>query len=236
MRIAPRPGFTIIEVMLFFAVSAALAAGIMVGVGATINAQRYRDATNSLVSYLQGEYDRTVNVQNDRDHNLGCSTSGVGPSITAQLPGTGECTIIGRFITTSSDGRKMTSRPVYATRDGSGQTTDLEALQASGLVTSDLAEQAQTYELSWQTSLRLDARRSFLIVRSPSSGAIRTYIGSSDNPLNVLSAENDSQNGDTNLCIDPDGLVLTGIGGAVIVRGGGSASSVKLIGGGVGQC
>ena len=49
-----KPGFTIIEMMLFLAVSGAMAAGIMVGVGATVNAQRYRDATHSLVSFFQG--------------------------------------------------------------------------------------------------------------------------------------------------------------------------------------
>lgn len=231
-----RPGFTIIEVMLFLAISGALAAGIMVGVGASVNAQRYRDATNSFVSFLQGEYDRTVNVQNSRNQYMGCSSSGVSPSATPQVPGTGECTISGRLITTDRDGRVMISRTVYATRDGSAETADLAALKASRLVVSDVADEATTYELGWQTSLRPVARRSFLIVRSPSSGAIKTYSGASDSPMSLLAEENDVQNGDINLCIEPNGLVLTGLSGAVLTRGGGSASSVKLIGGGIGAC
>ena len=101
---------------------------------------------------------------------------------------------------------------------------------------SDTASQTTTYELAWETALRQGARHSYLIVRSPSSGAIKTYIGNTDNPMTVLSPDNDAQKGDTNLCIDPDGLVFTGISGAVIARGGSSASSVKLIGGGIGQC
>ena len=40
-------GFTIIEVMLFLAVSGVLAAGILATVGGTIGAQRYRDAVDS---------------------------------------------------------------------------------------------------------------------------------------------------------------------------------------------
>ena len=231
-----KPGFTIIEMMLFLAVSGAMAAGIMVGVGATVNAQRYRDATHSLVSFFQGEYDRVVNVQNDHDRNLGCSTSGISQSITPQVPGTSECTIIGRFITTGRDGRSLIVRTIYATRDGSAAATDYEALTHSGLVLSDTASQTTTYELAWETALRQGARHSYLIVRSPSSGAIKTYIGNTDNPMTVLSPDNDAQKGDTNLCIDPDGLVFTGISGAVIARGGSSASSVKLIGGGIGQC
>jgi len=167
-----KPGFTIIEMMLFLAVSGAMAAGIMVGVGATVNAQRYRDATHSLVSFFQGEYDRVVNVQNDHDRNLGCSTSGISQSITPQVPGTSECTIIGRFITTGRDGRSLIARTVYATRDGSTAATDYEALTHSGLVLSDTASQTTTYELAWETALRQGARYSTFVVRCPSPGAI----------------------------------------------------------------
>ena len=42
-------GFTIIEVMLFLAVSGVLAAGILATVGGTIGAQRYRDAVDSFM-------------------------------------------------------------------------------------------------------------------------------------------------------------------------------------------
>ena len=43
-------GFTVIETMLFLGVAGALTMGVLVGSGASINQQRYRDSVNSLKS------------------------------------------------------------------------------------------------------------------------------------------------------------------------------------------
>ncbi|MEP6710564.1 MAG: prepilin-type N-terminal cleavage/methylation domain-containing protein, partial [Candidatus Saccharibacteria bacterium] len=53
------PGFTIIEVMLFLAISGALAVGILIGSNVAITSQRYRDSLNSLQSLLQQQYNQT---------------------------------------------------------------------------------------------------------------------------------------------------------------------------------
>ena len=53
MDIVKSKGFTIIEVMLFLAVTGALAVAILVGSGVAIGQQRYKDSVNSLQSFIQ---------------------------------------------------------------------------------------------------------------------------------------------------------------------------------------
>ena len=51
-RVASR-GFTIIEVMLFLAITGLLAVGVLATVGNSINVQRYRDAVVTLQTEVQ---------------------------------------------------------------------------------------------------------------------------------------------------------------------------------------
>jgi len=59
-------GFTVIEVMLFLAVTGLLAVGILVGSGVAIGQQRYRDSVNTLKSYIQQQYSEVTSVINNR--------------------------------------------------------------------------------------------------------------------------------------------------------------------------
>jgi len=69
-------GFTIIEVMLFLAVTGVLAAGILASVGSTLGLQRYRDAVDGFSSYIQGQYGQTISVRNDIDNHRECAADG----------------------------------------------------------------------------------------------------------------------------------------------------------------
>lgn len=244
MKALLRSGFTLIEVMLFLAISGAMAVGLLTTVGANINAQRYRDATTSLVSYLQSEYDKAVNVQNDRADALACSGGAISESGAGQPRGTSECVIIGRFITTTG-GSTFTSRPVYAATGTIAPTnsdTDRTAInKASPFLSSVISEQS-TYTTEWQTKVVAPGTNnvynpSILIIRSPLSGALKTYVGTGSSLSNVLTDTNDmARQADKNLCINPDGLILGGRGGAVIINNISSASGVKAINTGSGSC
>ena len=100
------------------AVSGALAAGILVTVGGTIGAQRYRDAVDSFADFIQRQYDRTINVQNDIDDHNTCGLNSdknriIIDNTNKALAGTSRtCMIVGRFIT-STDGTTFTARPLY---------------------------------------------------------------------------------------------------------------------------
>ncbi|HEU4715394.1 MAG TPA: prepilin-type N-terminal cleavage/methylation domain-containing protein, partial [Candidatus Saccharimonadales bacterium] len=81
-------GFTIIEVMLFLAITGMLAAAILVGSGVAIGQQRYRDSVSSLQSYIQQQYNKVINVTNDRDKSWTCDSNGTVTQ--ADTPSAGE--------------------------------------------------------------------------------------------------------------------------------------------------
>ena len=61
-----RRGFTIIEVMLFLAISGFLLIGLMVGVTTTVARQRYNDSVQDLAEFLRSIYSEVINIQNPR--------------------------------------------------------------------------------------------------------------------------------------------------------------------------
>lgn len=233
---ASRAGFTIIESMLFLAISGLMIVGVIAGAGVSINVNRYKDSTTSLDAYLQGQYDKAINVQNDRNNQLGC----VGGVITdgsnqaqAQARGTSTCTVIGRFISVTNGGTTLESQPVYAGTDGSTYSDDLTALAKSSLFLSNGAESPESYTLEWGTKL-LKPKSSevlqsmkLLIVRSPSSGAIRTFVatdGTADSPAALLA---DAYRQDVLFCVDQSGLAAVPRRGSLIVKDAINSSGVK---------
>lgn len=107
-------GFTIIEAMLFLAISGFLAIALLVGAGGAIQRQQYRDSVQSFADFLKGEYDRVINVENDR----GLATCPLGGG--ASHRGQSSCLIVGRVVTAdaSHQGREYSSFPVYAAKQG----------------------------------------------------------------------------------------------------------------------
>ena len=110
-----QPGFTIIEVMLFLAISGVMAIGLMAGMGAAISSQQYRDSVQSYADYLRGQYSKVVAVENEgpRDSGAVCPLTG---SVTDR--GRSNCVIVGRYARTQDVGDKYESRPIYASQSG----------------------------------------------------------------------------------------------------------------------
>lgn len=228
-------GFTIIEVILFLAISGFLVVGILAATGTTISVQRYKDATNSLLSFIQGQYDRTANIQNNQDGFKVCSAGSISTSATKLTPGSSlSCYIVGRLLTVSDDGQKITSRPVYGTGEGSAADDDITSLVNADLFvdTSDTAEIPETYMPEWQTRLNIPKQPTamdgwqLLIVRSPSTGTIRTFTTMTGDIFTKLTDAASRQ--DVTACVDPSGLVAPQLQGVVIVEDAYSASGVKI--------
>src|SRR5690606_34898808 len=98
-----RSGFTIIEVMLFLAITGALAVSILVGSGAAIGQQRYNDSVNSFKGLIQDQYSQITNVINGEAKNPACSFSEGALTISddknaEEFRGTSECLVLGRFL------------------------------------------------------------------------------------------------------------------------------------------
>lgn len=223
-------GFTIVETMLFFAITGLLIMGILVGTGTSINVQRYRDSVTSLQSYLQLQYSNVANVSNDTTTNT-CNSSDSTPR------GQSGCVILGKYTTISSDGATINTQDVLGSdiSDSTDVSNDLSALKVSSIKVSLV--DSETYELEWGSSVQYPGSGSaatlyMLILRSPSSGVIRTFISKTlpqdSDPSNLLVDAALSQS--ARLCVNSNGL-LTGTTMAVQIDSNStSASGVEILG------
>ena len=223
-------GFTIIETMLFLAITGLLVAAIFATTGTSINIQRYHDSVTSLQSYIQQQYSEVANVHNDSASNL-CNgvTSDRGQS---------NCVILGRFIT-STDSQNVTSSAVigYINPATTLQSDDILAInQYNPIVSSNLVD---SYQIEWGSTIiqphsTNPMQFSILIIRSPSSGVIRSFINTQTPtvvPGNILSMINlGSLANSATLCVDSHGL-FTGTTMAVFLeKNATNSSSVEMLG------
>lgn len=221
MKAVNKAGFTIIEVMLFLGISGLLAAGVLVGTGSSLNSQRYRDSVNSLKTMLQRQYSEVSNVSNDSDNNI-CN----GTSVSR---GQSNCVILGRYITTTSEngttsGNTLSVRQVigHSTDSTSDSLGDIESLrQYNPSLSSSVVE---SYSLDWGTLVSKPF--SILIVRSPVSGTIKTFIDDSKvvGLSDILDNSNSSINTPASICVDSNGL-FTGQKMSIYVNANSSSAS-----------
>ena len=220
-------GFTIIEVMLFLAVTGVLAAGILASVGSTLGLQRYRDAVDGFSSYIQGQYGQTINVRNDIDNHRECAADGTFLAAHSAPPGTSEtCVIIGRLVTTAN-GQTFRSQPIYM----SGVTNAFlkSGIGDDAVFTADAAANRRLFIDSGvqpQPPATGDNAWAIAIVRSPISGVIHTYtMRRASVMLDQLVVEGNRRN-DSVICIDPSGWLAGQVLGVVIAKDAPGASGV----------
>jgi type II secretory pathway pseudopilin PulG len=237
MKFSNEVGFTIIETMLFLAITALLVVGLLVGTGNSINTQRYRDSISSLQSFLQQQYSEVANVENDNTTNL-C----YGDSTTNNLRGQSNCVLLGRLITTTNNSNVLQIRRVvgYIPSSPTSSLDDIQIFKAGGYNISVTDTMNETYNLEWGSStVDIVANGSnpmtfsILIVRSPNSGIVRTFINPNKS-IDAIDIQNTSVNdGILNaaalqtplkVCVDSNGL-FTGARSAVIIDANSSGSS-----------
>ena len=225
-------GFTIVETMLFLAITGLLVMGVLVGTGTSINIQRYRDSVTSLQSFLQLQYSNVANVSND-------TTTKTCGEADSSSRGQSECFILGKYITIN--GTTIQTNDVYGTNNTNLTDTqdDLSALKNSLIKISTFSE-PETYELEWGSSVGYKTGYSvpfILILRSPSSGIIRTFISRTapvDNDISKILDDTSASSQAAQLCVESNGL-FTGTTIAVQIDGNStSASGVEILGDGNG--
>lgn len=239
-------GFTVIEVMLFLAVSGLMILGMFVGIGGSINRQRYEDAVYSFQDYMQGQYNIVDNVRNNRSEYICQSGAIVQASATAtdleKARGASNCIIAGQLVTTT-DGRQFTSKPVVATAPSSAyDTAHDEAAFLSSLQLVAVPDEAATdideYKMAWSTRIQTpdsSDTAQLLIVRMPTSGIVRTYFRTTIVP-DLSGFWTGSMPDELSLCVEPDGLIGTNPMGVRVLRDAVNANSVQLISAGAGVC
>ena len=215
-------GFTIIEVMLFLAVSGALAAGVLGGSSVAINNQRYVDAANSFKAVVQEEFINTTRVANLRDAktNFTCPAD---PTSEARPRGASDCVIVGRLVSIATSGEMTRSNiigvePTVPTTPA--PANDIEAIKAYQLTIDMLGQ--ETTEMSWGTSIRRGGEEnqaaSIIILRAPSGNVLSLVdtqaITSNDGLKDYINSANNSQ--PKTLCVATSGWTVAQMQAVVI--------------------
>jgi len=219
-------GFTIIEVMLFLAITGMLAAAILVGSGVAIGQQRYRDSVGSLQSYIQQQYNKVINVTNDRDKSWTCDSNGTVTQVdnpsAGDARGTTDCVVLGRLMTIDQTGTNLKSSVVVGYRNPNAitKTSDIDEIVTNyklGIAPIDQDDEsvswgAQVVKPKTSTPMSL----SILVIRSPLSGALLTFTkeGVQTNISSMVDAANMSTQRD--LCVNAD--VGSFVGGRMEIR------------------
>lgn len=202
-------GFTIIETMLFLAISAALFAAIMVGIGTNVERQRYRDTVNSLRSQLQEQYAQAANINNGRSSDENCSFSGssvtLSPTGGTAPRGTSNCVILGRFIR-STDGVTLTTGNVIGHRlpaADESRTGWQDAAFNYARAYSTINQ--QSYTVAWGNKVTQPFH--LMVLRSPQNGALSVIHVPSTPGGGVLGVS------EVTLCVEgqPAGAKRTGV-------------------------
>lgn len=217
-------GFTIIEVMLFFAASAVLAAAIFGTSMLNINNQRYTDAVRTFKALVQEQYVNTNRVQNPNGVNSQCPTIAEPES-----RGTNECLIVGKLFSVTN-GETIIIRnivgmpPAEEKYEGSTDIDAIQQMQSLHAVNAGF----ETVSPQWNTTLKARHSASFgiltfsvAIVRSPATGTPYTFFvsggGSDFQPEDEGSVGEDLKpsivdtsanllTSDLAVCVEPQGL------------------------------
>lgn len=180
-------GFTIIEVLFFLAISGGLVAALLATVGFTISRQRFTDSVVSTQSYVQSQYNETLNVINDRS-GTSCSqgngnTTAVGSGTTPR--GASACVVLGKAIDVTPGSSRMTAYTVVGREPAETDGVSGGALLALYAPAADPAS-AQSFDAPWDASVTGLRRQSgdpisrLLLLRSPDSGLVLTFGGGSN--------------------------------------------------------
>lgn len=241
VRTAPSSGFTIIEVMLFLAITGLMITGMFIGVSGSINRQRYNDSVRSLQDYLQGQYNFADNVRNNRGEPI----TGCGAATTTR--GTSDCTVVGRLITTTN-GLDFTSVPVFSTNpapDTTGSEKDLLDDLDLTVAPADKLTDEDDYQVAWSSKIYTKkgdesaTTAQLLIVRMPTSGVIRTYFRTTSTlttPESLKEMWATASEPELILCVAPDGLIGSTPTGVRVLANAINANSVQFITAGAATC
>jgi type II secretory pathway pseudopilin PulG len=245
MKTSYRAGFTIIETSLFLGITGLLLIGVLATTGASISNQRYRDSVANLKSAFQDQYNQVSATSNLKTDDWRCVGGVVDQGGVGDPRGKSECQIMGRIITSTPDQSRLLFRDLIGyVVPGATNTSlnDIEALRQYTLRPSPI--DPTEYRMEWDALLTNNsgAAKNFtvLILRSPSTGVIRTFI----NPDRLVEDVNlqevineDALKAGLEVCVRPNGFfVLGGVLAVGIKSGATSATGVESLGESFNSC
>lgn len=233
-------GFTIIETMLFLAVTGLLIIGLLAGTGTSINIQRYRDSVSSLQTVLQDQYSQVANVNNQLPSQaLSCNSAALvanDPSSSTSR-GQSDCVILGRYVRTlDSKTLELSTVVGYAPASIAPASNDISSLQQYAI--APLPGSVDEYTIEWGSAIQKpgstdDAAFSLLILRSPISGVVRTFINptspTASNAIKTLVGAT-STTSDLKICVDAGGLFGTNQMAVNVTKNTSGPAGVEILG------
>ena len=247
-------GFTIIETMLFLAISGMLVVSMLIGVGASVNVQRYRDAGESFKSLIQEQYADLNSVQNSRDDNWSCGSDAIpvnGGSGT-QIRGQSSCVLIGKYLQVKNGDISVFRVVGYKISSGTYLNDDIASLKNNYLL-NVVQDTVDISTLEWGTRISYPVVRDgvanpyptprslgILFVRSPDSGQIYTFSNNDGDvpaPADItpLTFANMLVGGNTIpgqgaqlICIDTNGLFVSNDRAVYLSAFASGASAVEI--------
>lgn len=249
MNMPAHRGFTIIEVMLFLAISGLLIAMLLGGWNLLINTQRYKDSVDTVYGYFQDQYNLVYNVENERGTSLTCTADGRivengGASVDSR--GQSDCVLMGRFIKLT-EGTKLQSYAVVGRKPVSpvsgGDTEQIKDYNPT-VVGQEIGLTEAEQMVPWGAALNRPhstnpLSATILLLRSPASGVVHRYVvdGAREGTVikdSDIATENESQ--DSEFCFDAGAIVQGGKQAVVIRKYASSRNSVETLGGSDNGC
>ena len=236
-----RRGYTLVEVMLFLAITGLLFVGIALGVQNSMFQQRYNDSVQGFADFLRNVYSQTSNVQN--------STSG-GRS---EMAFYGKLVVFGESKTLdgadNNDG-EIYSYDVVGAAEGSLSGNTLEDLKSLGATIwndGGFAGNVEAYKPRWQARIQgtdnngKDFEGALLVVRNPQSGTVFTFktgekLEINNGPedfklINYLGENSKFEYEQVDFCVNPDGEQVSDTRRDIrVLEGARNASGVEVIG------
>lgn len=219
-------GFTILEVILFLAISGVLTSLLLVGMSTAIQRQQYREAVQSYAGFIRGQYSRVINVQNDRSHGDVCPISGTD-SGAGSVRGQSSCVILGRYIKTiDNTGSQYRVYPVYAAYTGSDWVYGL-------------GDEDTNYNAQWSTKTRFADQAdghsgiSILMYRHPDMGNLvvrtDTNLYNNNNIGDFIDSADASLVNQEEICIYSTSWLTTERNSVLMGARAGSSDSVTVV-------
>lgn len=224
-------GYTVIEVMLFLAVSGALAAAIMLTAGANISAQRYKDAVATFEADLQQQFEASAAVVNDRTSTVGSCSGTVGRS---------DCLMLGTYTVVRANGG-VSRYVVYGKEPTSGSPSSEIQLLRNYKPTINPAS-VETSLMEWGTGVKKQGSGTnpltfgLLVLRSPETGSVFSFYQTLDDAslpsgaaVELTDMVNDSNQKQQVICVDTTGWLAPERLAVVIRERARSANAIEIM-------
>lgn len=249
MGTSKQQGFTIIETVLFLGVSSLLLVLLVVGAGASLNAQRYKDAVQSFKSVVQAQYTELATIKNIRDNDWACDANAIATEGGDEFRGQAECLLVGKYMRIDRDDVRIYTVLARERTTPIGGLNDIQSLATNYALAASMAN-VERQQLDWGTAIAWPSGGSgsrspttprtigIFFARSPDSGTVYTFTSDSipvdpdeiaQTTFTDLLVEGNTipGRGARTICIISNGLIKTGDMAIYIKPYASSVSSVE---------